>query len=680
MPFKSSSQRKACYATDGFGGKVNCAEWQKDTPKKLPKHVKKHLRPHKKMAMGGQTGEVCYDANGNVIPCITPPAKRTQAIMIENTNDPRYKEYQEKLQTYENYPKAIASLKSAMNPDVITSEKDYNNAIQTAYELHPFKSKYLKDYSTWNPESKQETENKVKEFQREGRIIGKVKGSNNSKYNYNYIPDSQIAPYPKETFASVKITSSQATRLPYRVDHSGISEYYEDDKQGAARMAELNKAGVQGTVSGYYDRSGKLKYGGKINDMNYFRKRKMLHGGMGGDCPPGYIWSDDEGRCIPSIIGEDMSTNPPIQSPAIPLSPYPVVRPNSARNPFTPFSENGPSVQAPVDKTWNWRNTEPPNPIVSPLYQDPAPALDETGNPIDPQGPIGENGQQGPTMRDDNRVANSGNNLPKGPAQEHANHMHQEEEKKQRKKFDPFFWLRGATTALGWLGNKRRNNEQNQYMQQQYSSLAQNDPINTNDYQPNKFSMYAKYGGSLRKYGRMRYVGGGMTMHPDCPPGTVWNEQMQQCVPIPNQNMAVNPGNVMQNPANLSPEALKAAKLEAGIVGQQMVMDPARRQITVTAPNPYMDRYVYQQNTPNGVIEHRRKSWAELDALASGRFGVDSTNHNPGTLTSMSGMGFVEPPSAANDGKYGAPYVLPDVQRRAMGGMINMLRGKRRKK
>lgn len=41
MPFKSTSQQKACYATNGFGGKVNCKEWQKETPKKLPKKAKK---------------------------------------------------------------------------------------------------------------------------------------------------------------------------------------------------------------------------------------------------------------------------------------------------------------------------------------------------------------------------------------------------------------------------------------------------------------------------------------------------------------------------------------------------------------------------------------------------------------------------------------------------------------
>lgn len=38
MPFKSRQQSKACFATGGFGGKVDCEEWaHKTNYKKLPK-------------------------------------------------------------------------------------------------------------------------------------------------------------------------------------------------------------------------------------------------------------------------------------------------------------------------------------------------------------------------------------------------------------------------------------------------------------------------------------------------------------------------------------------------------------------------------------------------------------------------------------------------------------------
>lgn len=41
MPFKSRQQNKACWATKGFGGKVNCEEWAKKTNyKTLPNKVK----------------------------------------------------------------------------------------------------------------------------------------------------------------------------------------------------------------------------------------------------------------------------------------------------------------------------------------------------------------------------------------------------------------------------------------------------------------------------------------------------------------------------------------------------------------------------------------------------------------------------------------------------------------
>lgn len=41
MPFKSARQQKACYASNGFGGKVNCKKWSKETNQKsLPKTAK----------------------------------------------------------------------------------------------------------------------------------------------------------------------------------------------------------------------------------------------------------------------------------------------------------------------------------------------------------------------------------------------------------------------------------------------------------------------------------------------------------------------------------------------------------------------------------------------------------------------------------------------------------------
>jgi hypothetical protein len=42
MPFKSKAQAKACWASGGFGGKVDCEEWAKKTNfKKIPKRKMK---------------------------------------------------------------------------------------------------------------------------------------------------------------------------------------------------------------------------------------------------------------------------------------------------------------------------------------------------------------------------------------------------------------------------------------------------------------------------------------------------------------------------------------------------------------------------------------------------------------------------------------------------------------
>ncbi len=48
MPFKSKQQQKACYASNGFGGKVDCKEWSSVTNQKaLPKKVKKENKNKK---------------------------------------------------------------------------------------------------------------------------------------------------------------------------------------------------------------------------------------------------------------------------------------------------------------------------------------------------------------------------------------------------------------------------------------------------------------------------------------------------------------------------------------------------------------------------------------------------------------------------------------------------------
>jgi len=49
MPFSSKAQMKACFATDGFGGKVDCREWSRKTDySKLPDKVVKHKKKKKK--------------------------------------------------------------------------------------------------------------------------------------------------------------------------------------------------------------------------------------------------------------------------------------------------------------------------------------------------------------------------------------------------------------------------------------------------------------------------------------------------------------------------------------------------------------------------------------------------------------------------------------------------------
>lgn len=41
MPFKSSKHQKACFATNGWGGKVDCKAWVKKYGSKVAKKKKK---------------------------------------------------------------------------------------------------------------------------------------------------------------------------------------------------------------------------------------------------------------------------------------------------------------------------------------------------------------------------------------------------------------------------------------------------------------------------------------------------------------------------------------------------------------------------------------------------------------------------------------------------------------
>jgi hypothetical protein len=49
MPFSSKAQMKACFATNGFGGKVDCGEWSRKTDySKLPDKIAKKKKKKKK--------------------------------------------------------------------------------------------------------------------------------------------------------------------------------------------------------------------------------------------------------------------------------------------------------------------------------------------------------------------------------------------------------------------------------------------------------------------------------------------------------------------------------------------------------------------------------------------------------------------------------------------------------
>lgn len=71
---------------------------------------------------------------------------------------------------------------------------------------------------------------------------------------------------------------------------------------------------------------------------------------------------------------------------------------------------------------------------------------------------------------------------------------------KAPQRINPYLMLNGVKSAAGLLAGMVDRGRQNQYMYNQFSTMGQLDPIPASNYQPNPFSLYAKYGGSLKKY------------------------------------------------------------------------------------------------------------------------------------------------------------------------------------
>lgn len=65
--------------------------------------------------------------------------------------------------------------------------------------------------------------------------------------------------------------------------------------------------------------------------------------------------------------------------------------------------------------------------------------------------------------------------------------------------------MKGIRTGLGEVAGRVERGRQNQYDYLQQTALGQLNPMPLTDYQPNPYSMYAKYGGSLKNY--MKYGG-----------------------------------------------------------------------------------------------------------------------------------------------------------------------------
>lgn len=102
-----------------------------------------------------------------------------------------------------------------------------------------------------------------------------------------------------------------------------------------------------------------------------------------------------------------------------------------------------------------------------------------------------------PRISPDVQLPNTGNQPPNNFA------TYPSTDKRKRGKFTIFdagLLMRGLSTGLQEISGQVARNRQNQYDYMQQSALGQMNPMPTTDYQPNPYSLYSKYGGSLRNY------------------------------------------------------------------------------------------------------------------------------------------------------------------------------------
>lgn len=65
--------------------------------------------------------------------------------------------------------------------------------------------------------------------------------------------------------------------------------------------------------------------------------------------------------------------------------------------------------------------------------------------------------------------------------------------------------ISAISTLMSEISNKVARSRQNEYDYMQQSALGMMNPMPVDDYQPNPYSLYAKYGGSLKKYGGLQH-------------------------------------------------------------------------------------------------------------------------------------------------------------------------------
>jgi hypothetical protein len=473
MPFKSKQQMKACFATNGFGGKVDCEEWAKDTNyKSLPKKKKEDggsimYRPKNCKKCGGkmQTGGLQPYTQSNTAAGSTTPTG--QSSLAQNS------------QLSPAQMQALAQQYGFRTDSNQNLQQDLFNYAQT------------KQPAAYN------------------QVMQKYGQTNAGSF-----VDGLLGARTADLLGS--LTPPPPSPQPYQAQANLTEHYFGPDKHAlgiASQKYRDSQAITDPGVPGFNENPDYV-------DFQFYQPNTATPDDSRGRYKIPYsVWANQISRGTttvgdPSLIeqyrvgapqgqGEMMATNP------IKMKGGRLRRMQTGG--AMPQQKDYPDYESWQQAVDGWMSAQMPSPQIVPQQQT-MQMLQGFNQPLQESDIIpGVNAPmpeaaQAPMNRVQEGIQKGIIEGPHGQnAQEWYNYINTPAPQQPKKNKNPFqtlqnvgIGMQAARTGLGWLSGMVERGRQNQYDYQQQTALGQMNPMQSSDFQPNPYDLYMKMGGNLK--------------------------------------------------------------------------------------------------------------------------------------------------------------------------------------